>query len=106
MFRIIAPKELREKLPRHSPLLQPKIVPGIQRFKDTENISISPYHTSVEDNLGIKNELTTIYEEFDHQKVTLEWSQYKIAVWNNYRVFHRAVNNTDEKRVMFRSVID
>ena len=105
-FNVIAPKELRAKVSPNSPIQIPKSVSGVLEMGESLNINISPYHTSVVDNPQIQKDLKCIYNHYDCHGVTLAWQKYKIIVWNNFRVFHRALNNTSQKRIMFRSVID
>jgi alpha-ketoglutarate-dependent taurine dioxygenase len=76
---------------------------GISSRDGHDVMELSPYH-SKQDEL---HWLSQIYSVYDSLSETVTWQPNMLVVWDNFRVFHKAINNYgDQHRRMFRSIID
>lgn len=87
--------------------LQSRASKGIVSRDGHEVVEISPYHTPVEDAETLVEQIQKLYSQYDALSVAVTWRPNMVVIWDNYRVFHKAINNYgSQHRRMFRSVID
>ena len=80
---------------------------GISIRDNYEVVELSPYHTPVEQKEEELEWLLRVYSSYDPLSEAVIWQPNMLVVWDNFRVFHKAVNNYGEQhRKMYRSVID
>lgn len=80
---------------------------GISIRDNYEVVELSPYHTPVEQKEEELEWLLQVYSSYDPLSEAVIWQPNMLVVWDNFRVFHKAVNNYGEQhRKMYRSVID
>lgn len=80
---------------------------GIELVNGEPCVMISPYHVRIEDNEAHSGALIDLFTFFDKNKITVEWAENMILIWDNRTMFHKSVNNYEaQHRRMYRSIVD